>query len=296
MWGMLQQLFNTLIDAAIYALFALGYALIFGVLDILNLAHGAIFMLGSFAAVQSVLGWHWPLAGAILFGVVVGGGAGLLLDLIAVAPLQERHAGFLAPLISTIGVSLIFQNVALAGFGPDSYGFPFGAFPTGSLTIGDAVVQPVQVFIVGLALLLMIALTLLLRMTRLGQAIRAVAANRLAAQLLGVNVQRTIAITFFLASALGALAGILYSLNLTDVVAFDMGNQIQLRGLAIIVVGGMDSMPGVLLGSLFLATSETIGIVEIGSSYSDAIAFGLLFLMLIVRPSGLLGRRGLRAA
>lgn len=293
---MLQQLINTLIDAAIYALFAMGYALVFGVLDILNLAHGAIFMIGSFAAVQTVLGWHWPLAAAVVFGVAVGGGAGVILDLVAVAPLQARQAGFLTPLISTIGASIIFQNISLASFGPDSYAFPFGAFPEGTIAVGDAVIRPVQIFTVAMAVALMIGLTFLLRATRLGKAIRAVAANRLAAQLLGVNVRRIVAITFFLASALGALAGILYSLNLQDVVEFDMGNQIQLRGLAIIVVGGMDSIPGVLLGALLLAASETIGITEFGSSYSDAIAFGMLFLVLIVRPAGLFGRRGLRAA
>jgi branched-chain amino acid transport system permease protein len=293
---MLQQVVNTLIDASIYALFAMGYALVFGVLDILNLAHGAIFMLGSFAAVQTVLGWHWPLAPAILFGMLVGGLAGVVLDLLAVAPLQERHAGFLSPLISTIAVGIIYENIALAAFGPDSYGFPLGTFPGSAITIGSAVIQPVQIFIVAMAVLLMAGLTVMLRFTRLGRAIRAVAANRLAAQLLGVNVRRTVTVTFFLASALGALSGILYSLNLQDVVSFDMGAQIQLRGLAVIVVGGMDSIPGVLLGSLLLAASETIGITMVGSSYSDAIAFGLLFLVLIIRPAGLVGRRGLRLA
>lgn len=292
---MLQQSINTLIAAAIYALFAMGYALVFGVLDILNLAHGAIFMLGSFAAVQSVIGWHWPLALALPFGMLVGGALGVLLDLVAVAPLQARQTTFLAPLISTIAAGIIFENIALSAFGPDSYSFPLGAFPEGSIAIGDAVVRPVQLFIVGLAVVLMAALTVFLRRSRLGRAIRAVAANRLAAQLLGVHVGRIVAITFFLASALGALSGVLYSLNLRDVVAFDMGGQLQLKGLAVIVVGGMDSIPGVLLGSVLLAASETIGVVAFGSPYRDAIAFGLLFLVLIVRPSGILGRRGLRA-
>lgn len=292
---MLQQTINTLIAAAIYALFAMGYALVFGVLDILNLAHGAIFMLGSFAAVQSVMGWHWPLALALPFGMLVGGAVGVLLDLVAVAPLQARQTTFLAPLISTIAAGIIFENIALSSFGPDSYSFPLGTFPEGSIAIGDAVVRPVQLFIVGLAVVLMAGLTVFLQGSRLGRAIRAVAANRLAAQLLGVNVGRTVAITFFLASALGALSGVLYSLNLRDVVAFDMGGQLQLKGLAVIVVGGMDSIPGVLLGSLLLAASETAGVVAFGSPYRDAIAFGLLFLVLIVRPSGILGRRGLRA-
>lgn len=293
---MLQQTVNTLTAAAIYALFAMGYALVFGILDILNLAHAAIFMIGAFAALQAVLSWHWPLFLALPFGMLVGGVTGVVLDLVAVEPLRARGAGFLSPLISTIAAAIIFENVALARFGPDSYSFPIGTFPEGSITIGSAVVQPVQLFIVGLTVLLMVGLTVMLRSTKLGKAIRAVAANRLAAQFLGINVGRTVAITFFLASALGALSGICYGLYLRDSIAFDMGDTIQLRGLAVIVVGGMDSIPGVVLGSLVLAASETIGVTQVGSPFRDAIAFGLLFLILLVRPSGLLGRRGLRTA
>src|SRR5262249_6942371 len=147
---------------------------------------------------------------------------------------------------------------ALNRFGPESYSFPADAFPQGQISIGDAVVQPVELFIVALTVLLMVGLTALLRYSRLGKAIRAVAANRLAANLLGIDVGRTVAITFFLASALGALAGIFYGLDFQDSIVFNMGGSIQLRGLAVIVVGGMDSIPGVMLGALFLAASETI--------------------------------------
>lgn len=293
---MLQQIVNTLTDAAIYALFAMGYALVFGVLDILNLAHAAIFMLGAFAALQAATGWHWPLIAALPFGMVVGGVLGVVLDLVAVEPLRLRGAGFLAPLISTIAASIIFENIAFGAFGPDSYSFPAGSFPQGAITIGSAVVQPVQILIVALAVVLMVGLTAMLRYTKLGKAIRAVAANPFAAQLLGINVRLTIALTFFIASALGALAGICYGLYLRDAIAWDVGSTIQLRGLAIIVLGGMDSIPGVMLGALLLAASETIGVAQGGSAFRDAIAFGLLFVILLVRPSGLLGRRGMRTA
>jgi branched-chain amino acid transport system permease protein len=291
---MLQQVFNTLIAASIYALFAMGYALVFGVLDILNLAHGAIFMCGAFAAVQAVLGWHWPLLLALPFGMLVGGMLGVVLDLVAVAPLTTRGGDFLTPLISTIAAGIVFENVALGAFGPDAYGFPLGTFPSGSIAIGDAVVQPIDLFIVGLTVALMVGLTVFLRASKLGKAIRAVAANRLAAQLVGIDVAWTIVVTFFLASALGALAGIVYGLEFGSAIQFDMGGSIQLRGLAVIVVGGMGSIPGVMLGSLLLAASETVGVTEVGSPYRDAFAFALLFLVLLVRPSGLLGRRGLR--
>lgn len=294
---MLQQVANTLINASIYALFALGYALVFGVLDILNLAHGAIFMAGAFAAVQAVLTWHWSLVLAVPFGVLAGGLLGVGLDLVAVEPLRVREANFLAPLISTIAAAAIFENIALAMYGGDAAPpWPANAFPDVTVTIGDARLELVQIVMVVSAVSLMVALTLMLRYSRLGRAIRAVAANRLAAQLAGIDVRRTVAITFFLASALGALSGIFYGLNLPGSIAWNMGDPIQLRGLAVIVVGGMDSIPGVLLGSLLLAASETLAVVVVGSSYRDAIGFGLLFLVLLIRPAGLLGRRGLRAA
>src|SRR5579871_3307182 len=161
---MLQQSIDTLIAAAIYALFAMGYALVFGVLDILNLAHGAIFMIGAFAAVQAMLGWHWPLILALPFGMALGGAVGVALDLAAVAPLEGREGGFLTPLISTIAAGIVFENIALGVFGPDSYSFPGSAFPQGQITIGSAVVQPVDIFIVALTIVLMAALTLFLRL------------------------------------------------------------------------------------------------------------------------------------
>lgn len=295
---MSQQIANTLINASIYALFALGYALVFGVLEILNLAHGAIFMVGGMAAVQSALVWHWPLWLAVPFGILAGGLLGVVLDYATVAPLRARGADFLAPLISTLAAAAIFVNVTLAlpMVGADSYSFPAGSFPDQPITLGSVILRPVQMAIVVLAVVLMAALTLMLRRSRLGRAIRAVAANRLAAQLAGVDVGRTVAATFFLASALGALAGICYGLNLQGAITYDMGDTIQLRGLAIIVVGGMDSIPGVLLGALLLAASETFGVAVFTSSLRDAIGFGLLFLVLVIRPSGLFGRRGLRTA
>src|SRR5439155_25767289 len=176
-----------------------------------------------------VLSWHWPLFLALPFGMLFGGVTGLVLDLVAVEPLRARGAGFLSPLISTIAAAIIFENVALASFGPDSYSFPVGTFPQGSITIGDAVVQPVQVFIVGLTVLLMVGLTVLLRSSKPGKAIRAVAANRLAAQFLGIDVARTVALTFFLAAALWALSGFCYGLYLLVANAFDMVVSFPLR-------------------------------------------------------------------
>jgi branched-chain amino acid transport system permease protein len=147
---------------------------------------------------------------------------------------------------------------------------------------------------VAVAALLTGALWLLLQRTRLGLAIRAVAASPRAAHLAGIDVERTIAASFFLASAMGAAAGVLFGLNFA--VSWDMGANIQLRGLAVIILGGMDSIPGTVLAGLVLGLAEEIGVSIFSSSLRDAVAFGLLFLILVLRPSGLLGRRGLRAA
>jgi branched-chain amino acid transport system permease protein len=289
-----QQIANGLVLGAVYALFALGYALIFGVLDILNLAHGAIFMLGAFVALQLMVVWGWPLLLALGGALVTGGCLGLLLDHIAFYPLRRRGAGYLSPLISSIAMALIFENVALTVFGPNEQRFPVDAFPDASFGVAGATVTVLQVAMVAVAALLTGGLWLLLRRTRLGLAIRTVAASPRAAHLAGIDVERTIAVSFFLASAMGAAAGVLFGLNFT--VSWDMGANIQLRGLAVIILGGMDSIPGTVLAGLVLGLAEELGVSVFSSSLRDAVAFGLLFLILVLRPSGLLGRRGLRAA
>jgi branched-chain amino acid transport system permease protein len=250
----LQQTVNTLTAAAIYALFAMGYALVFGILDILNLAHAAIFMIGAFAALQAVLSWHWPLFLALPFGMLVGGATGLVLDLVAVEPLRARGAGFLSPLISTIAAAIIFENVALAHFGPDSYSFPIGAFPEGSIAIGNAVVQPVQLFIVGLSVLLMVGLTVMLRYSKVGKAIRAVAANRLAAQFLGIDTVAHKLSAFATSGVIAGLAGVLYARLhfFIDPQTFDIG--VGVDALVYVIVGGSVTFLGSPLGALLITT------------------------------------------
>lgn len=289
-----QQMANGLVLGAVYALFALGYALIFGVLDILNLAHGAIFMIGAFIALQLVVGAGWPLPLAFGAAIIGGGCLGLLLDHIAFWPLRLRGAAYLSPLISSIAMALIFENVALQQFGPDQQRFPPGAFPEASFTVAGATVTAIQLAMVVVAGLLTGGLWFVLQRTRLGLAIRAVAASPRAAHLVGIDVERTIATSFFMASAMGAAAGVLFGLNFTT--SWDMGANIQLRGLAVIILGGMDSILGTVLAGLLLGLTEELGVAIFSSSLRDAAAFGLLFLILVLRPSGLLGRRGLRAA
>jgi branched-chain amino acid transport system permease protein len=290
-----QQIVNGLFLGSIYALFALGYTLVFGVLDILNLAHQAVFMLCAYAALALVVHLHLPMVAAFPVAVAAGGLLGLLVDRVAFRPLRGRADSNISGLISSIALATLLEAAALQVFGPDVERFPFGTVPNRTLEIGGAVVSELQVVIIAIALAMLAALTWLLRRTRLGRQIRAVAESPQAARILGVNVDRVIGASFFLSSALGAAAGILFGLAFNNV-SPDMGRAVELKGLAVIILGGMGSMPGAALAGFALGLLEVLTVSQIGSSYRDAIAFGVLFVVLVLRPRGLLGAAALREA
>ena len=290
-----QQIVNGLFLGSIYALFALGYTLVFGVLDILNLAHQAVFMLCAYVALVLVVHLHVPMLAAFPIAVAAGGIFGILVDRVAFRPLRGRSDSNISGLISSIALATILEAVALQVFGPDVERFPFGTVPDRSLRLGDAVVSELQVVIIAIALSMLAVLTWLLRRTRLGRQIRAVAENPLAARILGVDVDRVIASSFFVSSSLGGAAGILFGLAFNSV-SPDMGRSVELKGLAVIILGGMGSMPGAAIAGFALGLLEVFTVAKIGSSYRDAVAFGVLFLVLVVRPRGLLGPAALREA
>ena len=305
---MLQQLINGIFLGSLYALFAVGYTLIFGVLDILNLAHQAVFMLGAVVALLLVLYLNVNLGIALLLAMVVAGLAGLLLDRVAFAPLRRRPNTQFSGMISSIAMALIFEAIVQSLFdrgilSPNPARFPAAVTPVGSLEIAGAVIPLVRVIIVAVAVAMMVGLTLMLKYSRLGKSIRAVAENQRAARLLGINVDRVIAQSFVLSSALGGAAGILYALAVNSV-THDMGRALELKGLAVIIVGGMGSIPGAVLGGFLLGLAEVgtfmidsaLGLPFQTSRVRDAVAFTLLFLILIIRPTGLLGRRAARVA
>jgi branched-chain amino acid transport system permease protein len=269
-----QQIVNGLFLGSIYALFALGYTLVFGVLDILNLAHQAVFMICAYAALVLVVHLHMPIFAALPVAVLAGGLLGMVVDRIAFRPLRGRSDSNIAGLISSIALATILEAAVLQFFGPDVERFPFGTVPTRSLQIGGAVVSELQIVII---------------------AIRAVAESPKAARVLGVDVDRIISASFFVSSALGAAAGVLFGLAFNNV-APDMGRSVELKGLAVIVLGGMGSMPGAALAGVALGLLEVFTVAWIGSSYRDAVAFGVLFLVLVLRPRGLLGPAALREA
>lgn len=291
-----QQLVNGLFLGGVYALFALGYTLIFGILDILNLAHAAIFMLGAFAALVLVTELHISIGLALIGAMAICALLGVLLERIAFAPLRRRPDTHLSGLISSIAVATMFEAFALWRFEARTQRFPSGTFDDQSLQVFGASISQLQLLILGVAIALMVLLQLIVRRSRFGAAMRAVAENERAARVLGINVERTIILTFAMASALGGAAGVLYGLAFNSI-SPDMGESIELRGLAVIIVGGMGSIPGAVIGGFLLGLVEVLSIALTGqSSYRDAIAFAALFLILIFRPSGLLGAPAVRDA
>ena len=290
-----QQIVNGLFLGSIYALFALGYTLVFGVLDILNLAHQAVFMLCAYAALLLVGHLHLHMFLSFPLAVLAGGLLGLLVDRVAFRPLRGRSDSNISGLISSIALATILEAVALQLFGPDVERFPIGTVPTRTLRLGSAVVSELQIVIIAVAVGMMAALTLLVQRTRLGRRIRAVAESPRAARVLGVNVDGVIAASFFISSALGAAAGVLFGLAF-NAISPDVGRAVELKGLAVIILGGMGSMPGAAVAGFALGLLEVFTVAQIGSSYRDAIAFGVLFLVLVVRPRGLLGQAATREA
>lgn len=289
-----QQLLNGLFLGAVYALFAVGYTLVFGVLDILNLAHAAIFTAAAFAAF-SLAAMGVPLPLAFLIAAVMAGIIGILLDRVAFAPLRRRNAGTLVPLISSIGVAIVIGAILRGIYGVDERHFTAGGLDAPPMHLGPVAFTAVELTIFFSAIGLMLVLSWLLRATTLGRRIRAVAEDRVAAALLGVNLERTIAATFFIASSLGGAAGILTGLEYNSV-TLDMGGPIELKGLAIIILGGMGSITGAVVGAFIIGAVETLATAYGLSEWRNAIVFGVMFLILIARPTGLFGKRSLRTA
>jgi branched-chain amino acid transport system permease protein len=289
-----QQLVNGFFAGSIYALFAVGYTLVFGVLDVLNLAHQAVFMVGGVVALELVLVWHLAFLPALLGATAVAALLGVVLEFVAFRPLRRRPDSEFSALISSLAMATIFQAVVLQFYGPDLKRFPPASFPVHVYTLGDTRVTLLQVVIIVTSLGLTLGLQFMLLRSRLGKAIRAVAENRIAARVLGINVDRIMLLSFVISSALGGIAGVLFSLAFNGADP-GIGQTVELKGLAVIILGGMGSIPGAVLGGYLLGLVEVATVAGLGSPYRDAAAFLVLILILLVRPRGLFGRKAIRA-
>lgn len=290
-----QQIINGLFLGSIYALFALGYTLVFGVLDILNLAHAAVFMLASFVALTLVGSAGLPLLVALPLAVVFAGLLGVVLERVAFRPLRDRADSNISGLISSLAMATVFQAVALLVWGPNVARFPPETVPDRPLPFLGGVISSLQITIIAVAVALFLALSWLVKRTRLGRQMRAVAESPRAARVLGVNVDRVIAASFFISSALGGAAGVLFGLAF-NAIQYDMGRSVELKGLAVIILGGMGSMMGAVLAGFALGLCEVFVVSQLGGSWRDAISFAVLFLILLVRPRGLMGAASVREA
>jgi branched-chain amino acid transport system permease protein len=298
-----QELVNGVTTGALYALVALGFSMVYGVLKLLNFAHGDLYMVGAYIGFF-VIQWFGgaqhlsiavPLLLVIMFVLAAAlvGGLGVAIERFAYRPL--RDAPRIAPLITAIGVSFFLESSALLLFGAQYRVYNTADFISLSsgIQIGSVTIDSVQILVLVLGLVLMVGLQLLVNRTRLGRQMRAVAADREAAEMLGINVNFVITATFFLGSALAGVAGIMGGLlfnQVTSTIGFIAG----LKAFTAAVVGGIGSIPGAMLGGLVIGLAESFVTGYISSTYSNLIVFGILIAVMLVRPSGLLGRAQLQ--
>lgn len=304
----LQLIVVGIATGAIYALIALGYTMVYGIIELINFAHGDIFMLGTMIAI-TVLGWlgvtnsHASLNGFALVGVllitfiltsVLCGALGVLIEFVAYRPL--RNAPRLAPLISAIGVSLVLDDIGKLWKGNNYVPFP-QIFPGKTFTLGSVSISAINIFVIFVAIALMIALQWFITNTRTGKAMRAVAQDRDAAALMGVNVNRVISITFFIGAGLAGAASVIYGLQF-GTTNFQVGFQLGLIAFTAAVLGGIGNVAGAMFGGFIIGILEALAnlipdyiLPHGGSAWTRAIVFAILILILVFRPSGLLGQQ-----
>jgi branched-chain amino acid transport system permease protein len=309
----LQELVNGITSGAIYALIALGYTMVYGIIELINFAHGDIFMIGTFVCVSIFAAFgitvsSSPPTGFALVGVLliallgsmlICAVLGVVIERVAYRPL--RNAPRIAPLISAIGVSLVLEDVAKLWKGINFVTFP-QIFPQIFFHIGPITISSINILVIVVALVLMVGLQWLVTRTRIGRAMRAVAQDREAAALMGVNVDRIIALTFFIGAALAGAAGLIYGLQFGSSI-FYLGFTLGLFAFTAAVLGGIGNLVGAMLGGVLIGVIESLatlipdsnaggfGLPHGGAAWHEAIIFVVLILILIFRPSGLLGQR-----
>jgi branched-chain amino acid transport system permease protein len=293
-----QQLFNGLSLGSIYALIALGYTMIYGILRFINFAHGDVFMIGAFAGYYLAMLFSFStatgvtsllIAFAILTGaMVICALLGFTIEKLAYKPL--RNSPKLTILITAIGVSLFLEYTGQLVFGADPKSFPTLVENTPALTIGSAVIYSNSIVVIVVSLICMFVLRIIVMKTKMGTAMRAVSHNMTAASLMGINLSRVISFTFIIGSSLAAVAGILFGLNYPKIDPL-IGILYGLKAFVAAVLGGIGNILGAALGGLILGIIETFVSGYVSSTFRDAIAFAILIFILLVKPTGLFGKK-----
>ena len=285
----LQQIVNGLTIGSFYALVAIGYSMVFGVLELTNFAHSAVFMMGGYVACVALqAGVSFPVA--FLLALITCGVIGILIDRSCLMPMRKRGAKRISYLICTIGLSTFLQNLINLVFGSESIPFK-EVLVRRQYTIGsNLVISNLQIIIWIMSIILVAVTTFLVNKTKLGASMRAVAQNPTAAKLMGVNTDRVITFTFFLGSTLAAVAGTMFAMYYYSV-DLQMGFTVGMKTFASAVLGGIGSLPGAVVGGYLIGIIEALFAGYISSGFKDAIGFIVLIIVLLVRPSGLMGRK-----
>lgn len=284
---MIQQLMNGLLLGSTYSLIAIGYSLVFGVLKVVNLAHGEMFMIGGFLGILMVKLWNLPLPVALLGATIAAGLGGLLLDLICYRPVKKTY--FLAPALSTLGIGIVLKDLVVNLAGSEPQVFP-ETLLMGDLQIGPVLVSSIQLLVLALALVLMFGLDRVINKTGLGRSMRAIAESETTAKILGINVNRVTILTFVISAALAGAAGVLIGLRLGKISPF-IGSTIGIKGLAIMIIGGLGNLRGAFVSGILVGILELLTSAYVGAIYADVVAWTLLIIVLIMRPQGLFGSR-----
>lgn len=283
----LRQLVNGIILGSAYSLVALGLTLVFGVLRVINLAQGELFMAGAFAGLVCLeAGLGLPVA--LAAGLSAAGLLGLLMYWLVLRPLPVNADPHI-PMIGTIGAAIIVQQLATRLFSARQHPYPTPNLLSGRLDLGLLQVESLNVFILGFAIIVMVALIVLIHHTRLGMAIRAVAESHRMAGLMGIDATWTIAVVFVISSALAGIAGVLVGMYFNNVSPY-IGIPIGLKGLAAVILGGLGSVPGAVIAGFIIGVAEVMSVAYVASSWRDAIAFLVMIVILLMRPSGLFGK------
>ena len=287
------QFFSYLVNGiglgSVYAIIALGYSMVYGIAKMLNFAHGDVIMIGAYIAFCATQYLSLPPLLAVLLAVLVCTALGMTIERLAYKPL--RQASSLAVLITAIGMSYLLQNVAQLIWGANPKSFPsMIALPSLSLLGGKMLITGTTLVTVLSNIVIMVALTLFTGKTKMGKAMRAVSEDRSAAELMGINVNATISVTFAIGSALAAIAGVLLC-STYPVLMPTTGSMPGIKAFTAAVFGGIGSIPGALLGGLLLGVIEILGKAYISTELGDALVFGVLIIVLLVRPTGLLGKK-----